>query len=222
MKKIKVSSEFLKWLALISMTTDHIDRIYIKLGWLSDSLGRMAFPLFSFLLISNFVSYHPVKKYLVRLGSFALLTQLLFYFFHFESKNVLFSFFNAILFIVLTEKISKIIKNFYIQTYFIMMLLCGFLPLILCTDYSVFGFFFLLALYAYMQNMSKINYLSVLVTSIFLNLGNPLSVFITTLTVVVLLSAIQMVKSHRRIHWRFFYLYYPLHKIVLHILKELF
>jgi len=46
MKRIKVSSEFFKWLALISMTTDHIDRICIKLGWLADSFGRMAFPLF--------------------------------------------------------------------------------------------------------------------------------------------------------------------------------
>ena len=113
MRKIKVSSEFLKWFALLMMTVDHIDNLYAKIGWIHNTVGRVAFPIFSFLLLSNYIKYHPVKKYLVRMGSFALITQILFFLFHFESKNVLFSFFYALLFIFATEEISKSFKSFW-------------------------------------------------------------------------------------------------------------
>ena len=83
MKRINVSSEFLKWIALLAMTVDHVDFICAKMGWLHNTLGRIAFPIFSFLLLSNFITYHPVKKYLIRMGSFALVSQALFYLFHF-------------------------------------------------------------------------------------------------------------------------------------------
>ena len=221
MNRIKVSSEFLKWFALIAMTADHIDRICIKLGWLSNTLGRTAFPLFSFLLISNFVAYRPVKKYLIRLGGFALLTQLLFCLFHFESPNILFSFFYAILFIFLVEKESQIFKNFYVQAYFSFLILTGLLPFILKADYSLMGFFFLLALYAYLKRQSKLNYMAVLLSGIFINWDSISTVLITVATLVILMSGIQIVKGRRLMRWWFFYLYYPLHKLFFYVLKIL-
>lgn len=221
MHKIKVSSEFLKWFALIAMTVDHIDCIYMKLGWLSDTLGRTAFPLFSFLLISNFVAYHPVKKYLVRLGGFAVFTQLLFYLFHFNNPNVLSLFFGTILFISLVEKLSQIFKNFYVQTYFTFLILTGFFPFILKADYGLMGFFFLLALYAYFHKRTWINYLAVLVTGCFINTNSVLTILITLITLLILLSGIQVIKGRRIISWWVFYLYYPLHKLALYLLKIL-
>lgn len=221
MKKIKVSSEFLKWFALIAMTADHIDRIYVNLGWLSHSLGRMAFPIFSFLLLSNFVTYHPVKKYLIRLGAFATLSQALFFLFHFESPNILFSFFYAILFIFLVERISHIFKNFYVQAYFSFLVLMGIFPFILKADYSLLGFFFLLALYAYFRQKSKLNYVAVLLTGIFVNFDDIMTILITLSTLIILLSGIQIIRGRRLMKWWFFYLYYPLHKLALYVLKIL-
>ena len=219
MRKMNVSSEFLKWFAVLTMTVDHIDRICVKIGWLHDTLGRVAFPLFSFLLLSNFIAYHPVKKYLVRLGGFALITQILFFLFHFESKNVLFSFFYAVLFISATEKISSVFKSVYVQFYFEILLLIGLLPFVLIADYGLTGFLFLLALYAYLRKKTPTNCVAVLLTGIAMNAYGIFPILMSLLTLVLLMFCIQIVRKRRLMRWWFFYLYYPLHKLLLYALS---
>lgn len=219
MKKIKVSSEFLKWFALLTMTIDHIDYIYAKVSWLHDTVGRFAFPVFSFLLFQNFITYHPIKKYLIRIGAGALATQMLFYLFHFESKNVFFSFFYALLFISAIEKISQVFKPFCVQIYFVILLLTGLFPFIFRADYGLSGFFFLLALYAYLREKTMINTLAVLLTGIFINFYGVIPIVFTLVILAFLLLGIQVVKGHRFMPWWFFYCYYPLHKVVLYVLS---
>lgn len=218
MKKIQVSSEFLKWFALFTMTIDHIDFIYAKMGWLHDTLGRAAFPIFSFLLLSNYITYHPVKKYLVRLGIFAVITQILFYLFRFESKNILFSFFYALIFIAFTEKVSKAFKSVYVQIYFVVLLLIILFLFILTADYGLAGFLFLLALYAYLREKTIINCFAVLLTGIIINSYSVLSSLVTLMVLLILLFGIQIVKKRRLMKWWFFYIYYPLHKLGLYLL----
>lgn len=221
MKKIQVSSEFLKWFALFTMTIDHIDCIYAKMDWLHDTIGRTAFPIFSFLLLSNYIIYHPVKKYLIRLGSFAFLTQVLFYLFHFESKNILLSFFYALIFIAFTEKISKKFKSLYVQIYCVVLLLVIMFPLILMADYALSGFLFLLALYAYLREKTITNCFAVLLMGIIVNSYNIFSSLVTLLILLILLFGIQIVKKRRLMKWWFFYVYYPLHKLGLYLLYHL-
>lgn len=217
MKRLTVSSEFLKWFALLAMTVDHIDSVWVELGWLNSTLGRMAFPIFSFLLISNFQKYHPVKKYLFRLGCFALLTELLL--FYFSTKNVLFTFFYALLFIGFVQKVCQLTKMFWVQGYFCVLFLVAFLPFISKADYGVFGFLFLLALYAYLQKKNKINYWAVLLSGAFLNPENWLKIAVTLFTLIILLKGIKVANGRRFMKWWFFYLYYPLHKFILYALK---
>jgi len=74
---LKPNIDFLKFIAIASMTIDHIDYIIFNRELLYLSyIGRLAFPLFAFILAYNF--YHNTsnqKKYLERLMIFALVSQ---------------------------------------------------------------------------------------------------------------------------------------------------
>lgn len=67
---------FLKWVALVIMTIDHVgagffpDMVVLRL------VGRLAFPLFALLLVQGYFSTRDAKAYLFRLGVFAVISQL--------------------------------------------------------------------------------------------------------------------------------------------------
>lgn len=87
----------LKMIAIIAMLIDHIGAIFIPEGdpkyqmlYLAfRSIGRLAFPIFCFLIVEGFYHTRDVKKYLTRLGIFALISEipfdLAFYHYHFHT-----------------------------------------------------------------------------------------------------------------------------------------
>ena len=78
-RRYDLGRELLKWIAIVTMTIDHIGLIlypeYIVLRY----IGRLAFPLFAYLLILGMESTRSVMKYFLRLFSFALISQTPFY-----------------------------------------------------------------------------------------------------------------------------------------------
>ena len=86
-----LSGSTLKIIAVITMLTDHIGagilgRIITMQGIYSGSvynvytvmryIGRLAFPIFCFLLVEGFMHTHNVKKYASRLFVFALISEI--------------------------------------------------------------------------------------------------------------------------------------------------
>ena len=78
-----VSVFALKLLALACMVTDHTAYVLFLEGWsqinlyvLLRSIGRLAFPIYCFLLVNGFEKSRDRGRYLLRLASFALLSQL--------------------------------------------------------------------------------------------------------------------------------------------------
>lgn len=82
-----ISGSFLKWLAIIAMTIDHIGVGVINpynqvstmdlSGWYTTSrlIGRLAFPIFVFLIVQGYQHTSDLRKYLARLFVFALISE---------------------------------------------------------------------------------------------------------------------------------------------------
>lgn len=71
-----ITSFQLKVLAIISMTVDHIGAIFLPKIWILRCIGRLAFPIFCFLLVEGFYHTRDVRKYMLRLGVFAILSEI--------------------------------------------------------------------------------------------------------------------------------------------------
>lgn len=96
-----ISGSILKWIAVLTMAVDHVGASILEsvvlnawgnspLGWMFAEqwdeifkvdmviryIGRPAFPIFCFLLVEGFLHTHDVKKYAIRLGIFALVSEI--------------------------------------------------------------------------------------------------------------------------------------------------
>jgi hypothetical protein len=68
--------ELLKWVAVVTMTVDHIGLIFFPEYPILRIIGRMAFPLFAYLLVLGMRSTHNLREYFDRLLFFAFLSQM--------------------------------------------------------------------------------------------------------------------------------------------------
>ena len=78
MRKLIINEDVLKIIALVSMTVDHIVQISFhdsKAIWLSNTIGRLAFPILGFLIMKHFANakQHIFQKYCSREMLFGLL-----------------------------------------------------------------------------------------------------------------------------------------------------
>ena len=75
-----LSGSALKAIALVSMTVDHIAYYLMEHGtWTYDmmrTMGRMAFPIFAFLLVEGYGHTRSTRKYALSLLAFALISEI--------------------------------------------------------------------------------------------------------------------------------------------------
>ena len=68
--------DLLKWLALATMTIDHIGLVLYPQFSILRIIGRLAFPIFSYLLVLGMESTHDPRRYFYRMLGFAFLSQI--------------------------------------------------------------------------------------------------------------------------------------------------
>ncbi len=159
-----ISGSVLKVLAVVTMITDHIASLLIQDDtWMLDlpvkyidaiyyvmrTVGRMAFPLFAFLLTEGFIFTGDRKKYGIRLFVFALLSEIPWdlshsgTFFNLSNQNVFITLFLGYLGLCVIERLEekKEIKDVFLL---LGLLLASFLSR---ADFGSSGFGFILMLW---------------------------------------------------------------------------
>lgn len=89
-----VTSSWLKWLAIISMLIDHLGAVMLEpwlasggahaypvIDWLTLDMGlrligRLAFPIYSFLIVEGYHHTRDVRRYALRLAGFAFISEI--------------------------------------------------------------------------------------------------------------------------------------------------
>ena len=229
-----MSSIILKIIALITMTVDHAGSILFDDNHVFRFIGRIAFPLYSFMLIEGFNHVKNDKKrlikYFVSIFIFAVLSEVIYdlalhkeYVFLY-SQNIMFSLFVYLVCMLIYEKSN----NDFISKTIAILVIFG---ISICSEalflsYGVVGFILTIGFYfiSKMKTDKKhINLTYVLLIIIYTALYYL--EYKTYLAFGVILSLIPILlyngkKGYNSIFLKyFFYLYYPLHLFILYLIS---
>lgn len=129
---------WLKCIALATMTIDHLGKfVWPNAAWCS-LIGRLAFPIYAFLIVNGYRHTKNVRRYALRLGLFALLSEVPFDLmvfgtpFDLAAQNVFFTLFLGLLAIWCGEQQEGRYRGSSL-------LLCMAAATLFATDYSLFG-----------------------------------------------------------------------------------
>lgn len=165
-----MSSFTLKLIACIAMLIDHITALFvtdITAYMIGRGIGRIAFPIFCFLIVEGFFHTSNVKKYLIRLGIFALISEFAYDFafwdaLHmrsiFTQQNVFFTLFIGLLTITVYDYFVKKYRDqpFIFNTYAVIAIVIGgAVAVLLKTDYSFYGVLIILVFYIFHWNKNR-------------------------------------------------------------------
>jgi len=228
-----MSAFALKIIACITMFIDHIG--YVIFGETSyfNYIGRIAFPIFAFQIAQGYVHTKNINKYLVRLLSFAVISQLPFMLFSSIisdelTLNVIFTLTFGLLGILSYDKTNKFLGVFITIFLGIIAQLCHF-------DYGLYGVLIILLFYIFRNKKvllilafdiaTLINYLLRIIfslleygkqyTNYFLDFYFPLCIF--TILSSLFLYLYNGKKGHNSKY--LLYLFYPLHLLLIYLLS---
>ncbi len=232
----------LKIIAIITMIIDHINPLIYgdNFSWLR-CIGRISFPIFAFLLVEGYFHTKDIKKYLLRLTLFALISQYPFYLYtSLLSKtaylNVGFTLLLGLLSILIYDKLNKIVdkkvkKVFdrYICKYlllFIVVIIAIIASIIKC-DYQAFGVLLIFIFYIFKDNKLLLNISSMCLImcyyfpNLFTNIFDSKSLE-TLLFYIISITLINIYNGKKGYNLKWlFYLIYPLHLLILGIIERI-
>lgn len=233
----------LKIIAMITMLLDHIGYVLFPEILPLRLIGRIAFPIFAFLIAQGYLHTHDKKKYLFKIIIAAIITEIPFnltFFssiFYIEYQNVLILFAIALATLSLYENQKQKNKDGY---YFL--LLGVILTVITKPDYGVLGLLLIYSFYFASKNKEnfKPNKISTILTcTIFAILEllengivyrNGFPVFLVSMGYIylgVIISGILLSLYNTKLGLKnkissfIFYSFYPLHIIIILIIKVL-
>lgn len=234
-EKIRLSGDTLKLIACALMLIDHLSygliyyylsvfhmdivpQTFTKLNNFYEicrGLGRIAFPMFAFFLVEGFIHTHSKAKYAIRLFIFALISEIPFNLglykklIYTDHQNVLFTLFLGVLMLCLAEYVFSIpgISNTLKAVCYISMSL-GFAELasLLHFDHTFKGILLISVLYIFRQ-IRPLQLVSGAAVSSYKSYG-PVAFF--------LLFFYDSSKKPKLKY--FFYLFYPIHLILIYLL----
>ena len=211
----------LKIIALTSMIIDHYGAIFQNGVDIYRIIGRLAFPIYAFLLVEGYTHTRNVKKYAIRLLLFAVISEvpfdLAFYnrigFIH---QNIFFTLFIGVILMYLLDNKEKK-YNFNSN---LLIIAAGFVAMISNVDYNFIGIIYILIFY-YTKDFDKLKRLKY--TSVSLFVTNLLTFGFGQQYAILALPLIYFYNGklgpNNKFLQIFFYIAYPLHLLIFNLLK---
>ena len=150
-----LTSNMLRIIAIILMVSDHVWATYMSFGNWMTYIGRMAFPIFAFQIAEGYVHTKDFRKYALRLLTFALITELpfnLFYssrWFNPYHQNVLFTLLLGLMAIKVIDNLKKNHRGKDIALSVLWLLLISVVSVIGFVDYGFKGMLMVVLFYVF-------------------------------------------------------------------------
>lgn len=217
-----MSTFALKLIAIISMLIDHVTVVFITGNlWLYSIgriIGRLAFPIFVFLIVEGFFHTRNIKKYLTRLGIFAIISEipfdLAFYnsYMHKGHQNIFFTLFLGLLAIYLINTVENKYKS---KMLFVNLANAGITmafslaAALLKTDYGFMGILLIVAFYLFRGSKPLLIFSMLILSGDLIQACSVLS---------IIPIAFYNGQKGRNIKY-FFYVFYPAHLLILYLIN---
>lgn len=215
----------IKIIACVTMVLDHIKYAIPETeGILTNYFGRLAFPLYAFLLTEGYVHTKDLKKYYYRMIIFAIISQIPFMLFRtlvgeWKMLNIMFTLLLGLIAITVYDKE----KRKYISIPIIILLI--WMGKILKVDYGWYGVTTVILLYLLKNNKSFIpfSYLLLLIVYYYsriksFNFGTEIILYILFSWSSTFIMMIYNGKEGKKLKY-FYYIFYPLHMIVIYLIS---
>ena len=210
----------LKLIAVTAMIPDHVgDNFFPDQIWMR-IIGRMALPIFAFCIAEGFSHTRDRRRYLYRMGLFALLSEIPFDLvtsgkvLEFSHQNIMMTFFWAILGLMIYEQVRN--RRYGQILGAAVLLLFPVSSLFLGLDYQILAVGLIILYYLLRNKAPLINNLAAMAYHVLLRNVGIYWFGVLGFVPVLLYNG----KRGRGLKW-FFYLFYPLHLLAIYILKEL-
>lgn len=224
MKNPNINSNQLKILALVCMTLDHIGLILLPQYTFLRVIGRLAFPIFAWMIAEGCRHTRNMGKYLVSITVVGVLYQLEFtLLIHSLKMNIMLTFAMSVglcwLLKAAREKGSKLLSLLVPVCLVAVYVLTDILPLFVPRGYGIdYGFYgVLLPVALYLAKDKKQQFLAAGVFLILLAIWSKWPVQWASLLALPLLAMYNGQRGNRKLKW-LFYIYFPAHLTVLWML----
>ena len=213
--KFGINTFALKMIAIAAMFIDHVGAILFPQIVLLRVIGRIAFPIFAYTLVEGVMHTHDVKKYMMRMGILALISEIPFDLafagkpLEFGHQNVFFTLFLGLLMLYLITKAPNVFGK--VLCALAILLLSEFLR----TDYNSNGLLMVLCYYLF-RNYKVLKFGGVAFVNLFL-MGTYQRYAVFSLIPIALHNGEQGPKCKK-----FFYGFYPVHLFILYLVSLIF
>lgn len=223
-----ISSDLLKWIAIVTMFIDHIGAAVVEKTWIMGEaygkpldiilrmIGRLAFPIFCFLMVEGFYHTRSRMKYLRNLFIFALISEIPFEIAFLGEmvwglRNVYFTLLIGFIMMILIEKVSEHERKNKLVLIILIVAVCALVAELLHTDYGASGILLIVILYKFRADRFSQCVLG----------GFAMYWEITAPIAFVLLYKYNGVRRQKYLKY-FFYAFYPVHLLLLYWVRTTF
>lgn len=216
----------LKLIAMLIMLLDHSAEVFLAYGSPSyiicRTIGRISFPIFCFLLVEGYVHTRNVKKYILRLGVFALISEIPFdlaFYNKFPTnnhQNIFFTLFIGLLVIYLLNLIDSKLKSKILLSSLSELLIVAIgcvAAIVFAVDYNFLGVLLIVGLYIFRRSKGMQAVVMFLINVMMF--GGLQSYAIAAMLFIWFYNGERGPQSNKYI----FYAFYPVHLLVIYIIN---